>query len=80
MCELGVFPIFVESDLSKDNKILGLMFFSQEKDFQWLTVFFGKTTFSVHLTAPGFHMGCLIGLVVIIFLCRLIGGTPVVVT
>ena len=32
MCELGVFPIFLENDLSKVDEILGLMFFlSQEK-------------------------------------------------
>ena len=31
MCELGVFPIFLENDLLKVNKILGLTFLGQEK-------------------------------------------------
>ena len=31
MCELGVFPIFLENDLLKVNKILGLTFLRQEK-------------------------------------------------
>ena len=30
MCELGVFPIFVENDLLKVHKILGLTFLRQE--------------------------------------------------
>ena len=30
MCELGVFPIFLENDLLKVDKILGLTFFRQE--------------------------------------------------
>ena len=30
-CELGVFPIFLENDLLKVNKILGLTFLRQEK-------------------------------------------------
>ena len=34
MCELSVFSIFVENDLSKVDKILGLMFFKARKDFQ----------------------------------------------
>ena len=34
MCELGVFPIFLENDLSKVHEILGLMFFKSRKDFQ----------------------------------------------
>ena len=41
MCELGVFPIFLENDLSKVDKILGLMFFKSRKDFQRF-----KTAFS----------------------------------
>ena len=31
MCELGFFPIFLEKDLLKVDKILGLTFFRQEK-------------------------------------------------
>ena len=31
MCELGVFPIFLENDLLKVDKILGLTFLRQEK-------------------------------------------------
>ena len=31
MCELGVFPIFLENDLLKVNKILGLTFFKARK-------------------------------------------------
>ena len=34
MCELGVFPIFLENNLSKVNKILGLTFLRQEKTFK----------------------------------------------
>ena len=42
MCELGVFPIFLENDLSKVDKILGLMFFfKSRKHFQGF-----KTAFS----------------------------------
>ena len=32
MCELGVFPIFLENDLLKVDKILGLTFFKARKD------------------------------------------------
>ena len=32
MCELGVFPIFLEKDLSKVDKIPGLSFFKATKD------------------------------------------------
>ena len=31
MCELGVFPIFLENDLLKVEKILGLTFLRQEQ-------------------------------------------------
>ena len=31
MCELGFFPSFLENDLLKVNKILGLTFLRQEK-------------------------------------------------
>ena len=34
MCELSVFPSFVENDPSKVDKILGLMFFKVRKDSQ----------------------------------------------
>ena len=41
MRELAVFPIFLEIDLSKFNKILRLMFFKVRKDFEGF-----KTVFS----------------------------------
>ena len=41
MRELAVFSNFLEIDLSKFNKILGLMFFKVRKDFEGL-----KTAFS----------------------------------
>ena len=34
MCELGFFPIFLEKDLLKVDKILGLTFFQARKDFE----------------------------------------------
>ena len=34
MCELGFFPIFLEKDLLKVDKILGLTFFQSRKDFE----------------------------------------------
>ena len=34
MCELGVFPIFIENDLLKVDKILGLTFLKARKDFE----------------------------------------------
>ena len=34
MCELGVFAIFLENDLLKVNKILGLTFFKAEKTWK----------------------------------------------
>ena len=41
MCELGFFPIFLEEDLLKVDKILGLTFFQARKDFQGFeTAFF----------------------------------------
>jgi len=33
-CELGVFPIFLENDLLKVDKILGLTFFKARKDLE----------------------------------------------
>ena len=41
MCELGVFPIFLESDLLKVGRILGLTFFKARKDLEGFnTAFF----------------------------------------
>ena len=41
MCELGVFPIFLENGLLKVDKILGLTFFKARKDFEgFKTAFF----------------------------------------
>ena len=41
MCELGVFLIFLEKDLLKVDKILGLTFFKARKDLEELnTAFF----------------------------------------
>ena len=41
MCELGVFPIFLENDLLKVEKILGLTFFKARKDLEgFKTAFF----------------------------------------
>ena len=40
MCELGVFRLFVENDLLKVDKILGLMFLRQEKDPQGFEIAF----------------------------------------
>ena len=41
MCELGVFPIFLEKDRLKVNKILGLTFFEARKDLEGFnTAFF----------------------------------------
>ena len=41
MCELGVFPIFLENNLLKVDKILGLTFFKARNDFKGF-----KTAFS----------------------------------
>ena len=41
MCELGVFPIFLENDLLKVDKILGLTSFKARKDLEGFnTAFF----------------------------------------
>ena len=41
MCELGFFPIFLEKDLLKVDKILGFTFFQARKDFErFKTAFF----------------------------------------
>ena len=40
MCELGFFPIFLEKDLLKVDKILGLTFFRARKDLDSKTAFF----------------------------------------
>ena len=42
MCEFGFFPIFLEKDLLKVDKILGLTFFQARKDFEGF-----KTAFPV---------------------------------
>ena len=34
MCELGVFPIFLENDLLKVDRILGLTYFNARKDLE----------------------------------------------
>ena len=34
MCELGVFPIFLDKDLLKVDKIVGLTFFKARKDLE----------------------------------------------
>ena len=34
MCELGVFPNFLENDLLKVDRILGLTFYRARKDFE----------------------------------------------
>ena len=44
MCELGVFPNFLENDLSKVDKTLRLTFFKARKYFEGLkTEFFSFT-------------------------------------
>ena len=41
MCKLGVFSHFLEKDLLKVDKIMGLTFFKARKDFEgFKTVFF----------------------------------------
>ena len=40
MCELGVFPIFLENDLLKVDKILGLTFFKARKDLEGFNMAF----------------------------------------
>ena len=41
VCELGVFPIFLENDLLKVDKILSLTFFKPRKDLEGFnTAFF----------------------------------------
>ena len=41
MCELGFFPIFLENNLLKVDKNLGLTFFQPRKDFEgFKTAFF----------------------------------------
>ena len=44
MCELVFFPIFLEKDLLKVDKILGLTFFQARTDFEgFKTAFFPST-------------------------------------
>ena len=40
MCELGIFRIFLENDLFKVNKILGLPFFKARKDLEGFKMVF----------------------------------------
>ena len=40
MCELGVFPIFLENDLLKGDKILGLTFFKARRDLEGFNMAF----------------------------------------
>ena len=54
MCELGVFPIFLENDLLKVNKILGVTFFKARKDFEGF-----KTAFFHFLPLNFCSMDCL---------------------
>ena len=45
MCELGVFPIFLENDLLKVDRILGMTFFKARKDLEGFnTAFFNFNT------------------------------------
>ena len=53
MCELGVFPIFLEDDLLKVNKILGLTFFKARKDLE------GHKTAFFHFLSPCFMLDVL---------------------
>ena len=54
MCELGVFPIFLENDLLEVDKILGLTFFKARKDFKG-----SKRRFSIYCSWVLFSMYCL---------------------
>ena len=59
MCELGVFPIFLENDLLKVDKILGLTSFKARKDLEgFKTAFFRLLLLRFVLdglsTTPGF--------------------------
>ena len=54
MCELGVFPIFLENDLLKVDKILGLTFFKARKDFEGF-----KTAFCIYCSRVLCSMDCL---------------------
>ena len=54
MCELGVFPIFLEEDLLKVNKILGLTFFKARKDLE-----LHKTAF-FHFLLAAFYARCIV--------------------
>ena len=46
MCELGIFAIFLENDLSKFHKILGLIFFKTRGDFEGF-----KRRFSIYVSS-----------------------------
>ena len=47
MCELGVFAIFLENDLLKVDKILGLTFFKVRKDLEGFNTAYGIFQFTV---------------------------------
>ena len=46
MCELGIFAIFLENDLSKFHKNLGLIFFKTRGDFERF-----KRRFSIYVSS-----------------------------
>ena len=54
MCKLGVFPIFLENDLLKVDKILGLIFFKARKDLKD-----SKQRFSIYCSWVLFSIDCL---------------------
>ena len=54
MCELGVFPIFLENDLLEVDKILGLTFLRQEKTWKE-----SKQSFSICCSWDLSSMDCL---------------------
>ena len=42
MCELDVFPMFLENDLLKVDKILGLTFISQTDSKRRFSIYYGR--------------------------------------
>ena len=54
MCEVGVFPIFLENDLSKVDKMLWLTFLRQEKTWKD-----SKQRFSIYCSWVLCSMDCL---------------------
>ena len=55
MCELGVFPIFLENDLFKVDKIPGLPFSKAKKDLEGFKMAF----FSMYLSSVLCSVDCL---------------------